>query len=108
MRVGAWLRQRQGLTTSVVVNLPVAAAGTTIVLRWYSAGSQGLYGRVRGWLIDSIQICDGYPCDAIPLPGRLDVDTAGNGVLEPGESVDLDPYYYNDERRLADPDGRRR
>jgi hypothetical protein len=46
-------------------------------------------------LIDSIQVCDGYPCDAIPLPERLDVDTAGNGVLEPGETVDLDTYYYN-------------
>ena len=59
-----------------------------------SIGAPGL-PYCLGWWIDSIQICDGYPCDAIPLPGRLDVDTAGNGVLEPGETVDLDPYYYN-------------
>ena len=80
---------------TTVVDLPTTAAGGTIVLRW-RMGSGGGPDAWPGWWIDSIQICDGYPCDAIPLPARLDVDTAGNGVLEPGESVDLDPYYYNE------------
>src|SRR5450432_1025796 len=90
----SWVCYSLGYLT-VVVNLPVAAAGTTVVLRWYSAGSPGLYGGGADWLVDSLEICDGYPCDAVPVPARLGVDTAGNGVLEAGETVDLDPYYYN-------------
>ena len=83
--------------STAVVLLPTAAAGHTVVLRWRMGSSSNVSdGPATGWWIDSIQICDGYPCDAVPLPGRLDVDTAGNGVLEPGESVDLDPYYYNE------------
>jgi hypothetical protein len=100
----SWVCYSLGYLT-VVVNLPVAAAGTTVVLRWYSAGSPGLYGGGADWLVDSIQICDGYPCDAVPLPTRLDVDTQGNGVLEPGETVDLDTYYYNNGALALDLTG---
>jgi hypothetical protein len=91
----AWVGGASWSTT--VAQLPPAAAGHSIVLRWRIGSSPATPDAPPiGWWIDSIQICDGYPCDAIPLPGRLDVDTAGNGVLEPGESVDLDPYYYNE------------
>ena len=83
--------------STTVVLLPTAAAGHMVVLRWRMGSASDLSdGPHTGWWIDSIQICDGYACDAIPLPGRLDMDTAGNGVLEPGETVDLDPYYYNE------------
>ena len=80
---------------TTVVKLPTSAAGSLVVLRWRVATAGGAPASFLGWWIDSIEIRDGYPCDAIPLPARLDVDTAGNGVLEPGETVDLDPYYYN-------------
>ena len=80
----------------VVVNLPAAAGGTTIVLRWHEfahANPEAFGG--AGWWIDSIQICDGYPCDAVPKPALLQVDTSGNGVWEPGETVDVRPGYIN-------------
>lgn len=50
----------------------------------------------QGWFIDSVRICDGVACDAVPMPARMDADTTGNGVWEIGEQADFDPYYYND------------
>jgi hypothetical protein len=80
----------------VVVNLP-PVGGSTVVLRWRmgSGSSPSDEGVSAGWRIDSVQVCDGYPCTAIPLPARFDLDTGGNGVWEPGEIVDARPYYYN-------------
>ena len=82
--------------TEAIVTLP-PVGGKTIVLRW-RLGASGLPSATghSGWWIDSIRICDGAPCGASPVPERLDVDPAGNGVWEPGETVDVDPYYYND------------
>ena len=82
--------------TEATVLLP-PLGGKTIVLRW-RLGSSGLtsVNGHYGWWIDSIRICDGAPCGASPVPARLDVDPTGNGVWEPGETVDVDPYYYND------------
>ena len=78
-----------------IVTLP-PLAGHTISLRWRlgSGGGDSVTGH-GGWFIDSIRICDGAACDAVPSPRKMDLDTAGNGVWEIGEQVDVDPYYYN-------------
>ena len=89
----AWGGLSSGWGTAVV-NLPAAAAGTGIVLRW-RVGGGGHGGGSTGWYVDSIQICDGNPCGSVPTPAALAVDTGGNGILEPGETVDVAPSYNN-------------
>ena len=84
------------LYSSVLVKLPNAAAGTTVVIRWHLHSLPSANGGGGGqWWVDSVRVCDGYPCYPDTTPQRLDVDTGGNGVLEAGETVDLDPYYLN-------------
>jgi hypothetical protein len=82
--------------TDAIVTLP-PVGGKSIVLRW-RLGASGLpsVNGHYGWWIDSVRICDGAPCGTSPVPARLDADPSGNGVWEPGETVDVDPYYYND------------
>ena len=83
------------LTTTVT--LPPTAAGNTVVLRWRMGSSgQQVEGIWTGWWIDSITLCDGYVCGAVPMPAGVNVDTSGNGVWEPGETVDVAPLYIND------------
>jgi hypothetical protein len=59
----AWSGNSGGFTTTIV-NLPAAAAGTNIVLKWRCATDTGnAYGSV-GWWVDTISINDGgrYVC----------------------------------------------
>jgi hypothetical protein len=94
-----WYRQNAfppACCDAVVVNLPPATAGSVVVVRWRSTTTTG--PNIPGgalWWVDGVQICDGYPCDAVPLPSRTDVDSTGNGVWEPGETVQVEPYYSN-------------
>ncbi len=82
--------------STVAVNLPSSAAGTVVVLSWHMFASVGPNLPGGGsWWIDSIQICDGFPCDANPEPTLLRVDDTGNGVWEPGETVDVTPFFLN-------------
>jgi len=79
----------------VLLNLPAAAAGTSIVLRWRAGASMGPNGPGGAqWSVDSLRVCDGEPCDE-PQPSKTVVDAAGNLVWEPGETVSVDPYYLN-------------
>jgi hypothetical protein len=89
----AWVGPSGYRTT--VVNLPPAAAGTAVVLRWRMGSGGGAPSAFTGWWIDSIQVCDGYPCDAVPKPALLHLGTTGNGVWEPGEMVDVIPFFLN-------------
>ena len=90
---------------TVIVNLP-PTPGSTVVLRW-RMGSSDLTPLFvpTGWWIDSVRVCDGFACGAAALPTRLRVDTAGNGVLEPGETVSLEPAYYNGDSEPIEPSG---
>jgi len=82
--------------TTVRVNLPVAAAGTAVALRWRILSHYDLYsGAGEGWRVDSVRVCDGFPCFAVATPASFAIDTGGNGILEAGETVDLDPSYFN-------------
>ena len=89
----AWSSQ-SGTFITTVLSLPPAAAGTTVAFRW-RMGSGGGNSVYTGWWIDSIQLCDGYACDAIPQPKFISADASGNGVWEPGETVEIDPFYFN-------------
>jgi hypothetical protein len=93
-----WIGQNAtppGCCAHAVVNLPAAVAGNVIVLRWHVNGVVGPDGTGASWYVDTIQICDGFACDAVPQPVKRVVDSAGNGVWEPGETVTVDPYYLN-------------
>jgi len=95
---GAWRATNPGYPAhaTVRVDLPPALAGHTVVLEWQVTSRLGLNsGPGEGWRIDSVRICDGYPCFDSPVPVGLDVDTGGNRVLEVGETVDIDPSYEN-------------
>ena len=88
----AWSGSSIYITT--VVNLPPTAAGTTVVFRW-RMGSGGGNPGYTGWWVDSVRVCDGYSCDSALQPAGLALDTSGNGVLEVGETVDLETSYFN-------------
>jgi hypothetical protein len=97
----AWSGDAGGYIDTVV-DLPPAAAGQGIVLRW-RMGSDNSVTR-PGWQIDTISIADGYACCA-PVPVTLQVDLHGlpttpsalglNKVFEPGETVLVEPGYFN-------------
>ena len=87
------------LTT--VVNLPPSAARQIVVLRWRAVTDQyAVYPFF--WSIDTISV-PGFACCA-PLAASLRVDAlppaapkavGSNGVFEPGETVLVEPGYYN-------------
>ena len=96
----AWTGSSGGYVTSVVT-LPAAAAGQSVVLRWRMASDTSV--SATGWRIDSITLTDGRIC-CTPIAASLQVDAhapAGpaslgvNGVLEPGETVVVQPGYFN-------------
>ncbi len=95
----AWTGSSGGYETTVV-DLPPAAAGNAVVLRWRLGSDNGIGG--AGWRIDTLSLSDGYGCCSSPAPVSLTVDAhpAGgssdlNGVWEPGETVSVEPAYSN-------------
>ncbi|HTR02758.1 MAG TPA: S-layer homology domain-containing protein [Thermoanaerobaculia bacterium] len=88
----------------VVVNLPPVPG--TVVLRWREGTSDRTpFAEPAGWWIDAVQVCDGFACDAIPQPAAVRVDASGNGVWEPGETVDVQPVYVNNGADALDLTG---
>ncbi len=93
----AWSGNSGGYVTTVV-NLPEAAQGQDVVLRWRMASDESVFG--VGWRIDTILLYDGYTC-CTPAPSGLSVDVTPsgssntNGVWEPGETVVVEPAYFN-------------
>ncbi len=95
---------KYSVATSILRLPPVA--GSNVVLRWRMGSSLEDTGHTGlHWWIDDIQLCDGFHCDAIPLPRRLALDTSGNGIFEPGEAVDVAPYYFNNTGSILDLTG---
>jgi uncharacterized repeat protein (TIGR01451 family) len=56
----AWTGNSAGFVTTTV-NLPAAAAGLSIQLRWRSGSDNTIGG--QGWRVDSISLADGLDCD---------------------------------------------
>jgi len=91
---------------SVIVDLPESLAGKTVVFRWRLTTAEGPNGPGSGqWWIDTVQVCDGFACDAVPQPAAVNVDPSGNGVWEPGEIVEVDPVYVNNGSQALDLTG---
>ena len=97
----AWTGTSAGYVTTVV-DLPAAAAGRNVVLRWRLGSDESVAS--AGWRIDSISIADGVTCCA-PIAVSLEVDGHApttrpnalglNKVFEPGETVIVEPGYFN-------------
>jgi len=99
----AWTGSSGGYLTTTVA-LPASAAGQSVVLRWRMGSDGAVSG--TGWRIDSVSVADGHLCCS-PIPVSLRVDAhapaapaapaalALNGVLEPGETVSVEPGYFN-------------
>jgi hypothetical protein len=86
----------------VVLNLPAAAAGTQIVLRWHASAQAGPNLPGGGsWWVDTFRVCEANQCGAVPQPSHTLVDSAGDLVWEPGETVTVDPYYLNNGASAA-------
>jgi kumamolisin len=74
---GAWSGSSGGFITTIV-NLPAAAAGQTVRLRWRFC-SDTMIG-ATGWYLDTILVLDGYSCCTANQP--LIVSTAtSNGTI---------------------------
>ncbi len=89
------------LTT--VVNLPPAALGQSIVLRWRMVSDISIGVPAGGWRIDGVSLLGRAVC-CTPIPEGLSVDgspglrapsAAANNVWEPGETVVVMPSYFN-------------
>jgi len=95
----AWTGSSGGYITTAV-DLPASAAGQTILLRWRLGSDNGIGG--AGWRVDTVTLSDGYTCCSTPAPAGVAVDvhpSSGssnlNGVWEPGETVAVEPSYWN-------------
>ena len=64
----AWT-QISGNWITTKVNLPAAAAGKTIRLRWRFASNTG--GVSSGYVVDTVKVTDGYLCTNACMPSRL-------------------------------------
>ncbi len=94
-----------------MVNLPAAAAGQSVVFRWRAASDTTV--SATGWWVDSIALEDGFTC-CTPIAEGLDVDAPNalaapaasqNDVWEPGETVVVEPSYFNGDSVAAGADG---
>lgn len=76
----AWSGSSGGFVTTTV-NLPAAAAGHTVQLRWRFATDTGNSTPVIGWFVDTITISDGSSCcSSIPRPVFTSISRTGTSV----------------------------
>ena len=91
----AWSGNSGGFVTAEIT-LPAAAAGQNVQLKWRCGVDVSVGG--TGWYLDSIAVQEGVAC-CTPIPEGLDVDAVedapSNGVWEPGETVVVQPAYFN-------------
>jgi hypothetical protein len=95
----AWTGNSGGYITTTV-NLPAAAAGLEVVLRWRLASDDSV--TAVGWWVDTMTLADAVCCWA-PAPVSMEADTESetgtvsnlNGVIEPGETFVIKPSYFN-------------
>jgi photosystem II stability/assembly factor-like uncharacterized protein len=85
-----WTGNSGGFVTTIV-NLPAAAAGQSVRLRW-RCGSDVFVG-ANGWYLDTITLNNGYDC-CIPHPQILSINTGNPNVTitwssQPGLSYRL-------------------
>ena len=74
----AWSGSSGGFITTLV-NLPAAAAGQTIRLKWRLGTDAGNYYGGTGWYIDSVTVADGFTC----CISGVDLDVRQTSIPEP-------------------------
>jgi hypothetical protein len=80
----AWSGNSGGFITTVV-NLPAAAAGQTITLKWLCGTDQS--SGAGGWYVDTVSVTDGYyVCCRTLVPPLI------NGVNVSGSTVSISVY----------------
>ena len=89
----AWGGNSGGFISSVV-NLPAAAAGQTIVLKWRFALDTGNFYGGSGWFIDTISIKDGASCCVSSADLAVSV-TATPDAVAPGQPLTYDILVTN-------------
>ena len=91
-----WVESSGGFST-VLIDLGANLAGHTVVFRW-RMGSGGGEAIGAGWRIDTLTVAQSC---VLPVALRVDEQqlptipssVLANGVLEPGETVVIDPVY---------------
>jgi hypothetical protein len=87
----AWSGNSNGYITTVV-NLPVAAAGQNVQLRWRMGSDSSV--AATGWRVDTIAMTTGYQCAFDIRPNGASIVSESflpaNGVIDPGEKVVVD------------------
>jgi hypothetical protein len=87
----AWSGNSNGYVTTVV-NLPAAAAGQNVQLRWRFGSDSSVAG--TGWRVDTIQLTSGFVCTYNVQPAGYSIVfesfAPGNGALDPGEAAVVD------------------
>ena len=107
----AWSGVAGGFVTTEVT-LPAAAAGQNVQLKWRCGVDVSV--SAGGWYVDSIAVQEGVTC-CTPIPEGLEVDpaaglsdapaAASNGVWEPGETVLVQPTYFNGDSAVLNLTG---
>ncbi len=92
----AWTGTLSSFST-VSVNLPAAAQGQNVVLRWRVASDSSVSD--TGWFVDTISVINGVTCCGYTAPPVIQANGASltaencspaNGVPDPGETVTYD------------------
>jgi Carboxypeptidase regulatory-like domain len=101
----AWSGNSGGFVTTEIT-LPAAAAGQNMQLKWRCGVDSSVAG--SGWYVDSIAVQEGVAC-CTPIPEGLEVDAVedapSNGVWEPGETVVVEPAYFNGDSAVLSLSG---
>jgi hypothetical protein len=95
----AWSGSSGGYVLTIA-QLPAAANGQMVVLRWRMGSDSSNSG--TGWRIDDVSVPGDFVCCSLPSPTALAVDESAsgglsnvNGVFEPGERVLVAPTWMN-------------
>jgi hypothetical protein len=90
---------------STVVNLPAAAAGHNIQLRWRCGTDTGNPDGGTGWYIDSISLMDGYwsCCSELLPPTILNPQCDGTNTTFSFPTMPGKPYRVQFKNYLTDP-----
>jgi photosystem II stability/assembly factor-like uncharacterized protein len=94
----AWSGNSSGFITTVV-NLPAAAAGQVVRLRW-RFGSDSSVG-INGWYVDTISLTDGYVCCQAVRPLIQSLTLATNSVVLGWTSVSNSVYRLQYKTNLS-------
>jgi hypothetical protein len=100
----AWTGNTGGFITTIV-NLPAAAAGNAIQLRWRFATDTGNSTAATGWFVDTISVTDGATCCVgIARPVFTSISRTGTTVSLTWSATPSVSYRLQSSTNLSQPD----